>query len=401
MLSGDNMRVGYFVTHFPYENQFNDERYIANYVCSGGEIAAYELASSMARRGHEITIFTTSIEQKDSMEEHNNLSIYRYGAKFKIGDIHISFGLFRKPLEHDVDIVHAHHTTAPGVIAALIYARKMKKPLILTHHGFERFDHYGDPIRRLSVSINAAFLVNRFLSAASIIISPSAEFVEESRFLWRHKDKVRVIPNGINLADFDVTDSKEECRQKLGLPLTGNLILFLGSLVPRKGPDILVKALPEIIKGVPEVVLICGGKGVLRTKLEDRAKELGVERFVRFAGFITNDLKPLYLRAADIFVLPSTLSVEVFPIGLLEASAAGIPMVVSDLKAFSCIIKEGYNGIVTKRGDEHELANAIVHLLKNQELRDKMSKNAKKEAEDFSWERIAAETEALYYGVRA
>ena len=87
---------------------------------------------------------------------------------------------------------------------------------------------------------------------------------------------------------------------------------------------------------------------------------------------------------------------EVFPIVFLEASAAGLPMVVSDLDTFKCIIEDGYNGIVTKRGAENNLADALIYLLGNVDVREKMGMNARKKVEDYSWEKIAEETEHLY-----
>ena len=110
-------------------------------------------------------------------------------------------------------------------------------------------------------------------------------------------------------------------------------------------------------------------------------------------------MKPFYYRAADVFVLPSVMKSEVFPIVLLEASASGLPMVVSDLDTLKCIIEDGYNGIVTKRGDENNLAGAIIYLLENEGVREKMGKNAREKVKDYSWGRIAEMTEKVYEGL--
>jgi glycosyltransferase involved in cell wall biosynthesis len=134
----------------------------------------------------------------------------------------------------------------------------------------------------------------------------------------------------------------------------------------------------------------------MRVELEMLSRRLGVERNVKFAGFVEENLKPFYYRAADVFVLPSVMKTEVFPLVFLEASASGLPIVVSDLDTFKCIIEDGYNGIVTKRGDENNLADAIIYLLENEEVREKMGENAKKKVDDYSWERIAEETEKVY-----
>jgi glycosyltransferase involved in cell wall biosynthesis len=246
------------------------------------------------------------------------------------------------------------------------------------------------------LSVYNRYLLDKLLSRADVIISPSEHYIDESRFLGKYRDKIAVIPNGIELEDFDIPLSKEECKVKLDLPPNKNMILFVGNLTPYKGPDVLVKAMPMIVEEIPDVELVFVGSGKMRADMEKLSKKLGVEKYVKFAGFVEERLKPLYYRAADVFCLPSTLNTEVFPIVLLEASASGLPMIVSDLDTFKCIIDEGYNGLFTKRGDEKNLAGTITHLLENKDMSVEMGRNAKKKAKNYSWARIAEETESVY-----
>lgn len=390
------MKIGHFISHFPYKEQFKNKMYVKNYVCRGTEVAVHNLVTNLSKRHHEISIFTSSINSKGSIEKYGNLNVYRYGSYFEIGDTRISLGLFIKPFQHDVEIVHVHNNTPPGVIAGFLYAKIKNKPLIITHHGCENFDNYGSLIRKLGLSLYINFLLEKIFSCADVIISPSEAFIEESKFLKKYRDKVVVIPNGINMGDFDIPYSKEECREKLGLSIEKNIILYLGSLIPRKGPDVLVKAMHKIIKVNPDTELVLAGDGILRKELEELSKKLGLNNHIKLVGFVKEGLKPLYYKAADVFVLPSTVSMEVFPVVILEASASGIPIVVSDLDTFKCIIERRYNGLFTKRNDENNLADAIIYLLENEDVRREMGKNARKKVEDYSWERIAEETEKVY-----
>lgn len=389
------MKIGYFATNFPYKDRIINSNYNKRYPHGGTEAAAYNLAVCMGQKNHEVNVFTSSIDSKDSIERHKNIIIHRYGTNFKIESANVSYNLFRKPVIHQVDIIHTHFSTPPSELAALRYAKKKKIPFVLTYHGDAQND-FGNFLRRISVSLYNKHFLDKVLSHADVIISPSEYYIDESRFLGRYRDKIVVIPNGINLSDFDIPYSKDECREKLGLPLQNKIILSLGGLAPYKGPHVLIKAMREVIKKVPDARLILVGGSKMKGELEELARKLGVKNYVKFAGFVTEDVKPLYYRAADVFVLPSIMRKEVFPIVLLESSASGLPMVVSDLDTFKCIIERGYNGLFTKKGDEKNLADAIIYLLGNEEVREKMGKNARDKVEDYSWEKIAGKTERLY-----
>ena len=379
------MKIGYCVQHFSCKDSLNDPTYFKRYKHGGAAIVAYNLALGMAKRGHGINIFTTSIDFSDTVESYDNISIYRYGTNFRIGSSNFSFNLFLKPIKHKVDIIHIHAGNPLADLAGYVYIKRNRKtPSIITYHGDEQ-EGIGSFVRNTGVALYNKHLLDKVLSRADIIISPSEYYIDESRFLGKYRDKIVVIPNGINIDDFDIPYSKEECRVKLELPLDKSIVLFVGNLTPYKGPDVLVKAMPVIIREVPDTELVFVGSGGMREELGELSKKLRIEKYVKFAGFIEEGLKPLYYKAADVFCLPSTLNTEVFPIVLLEASASGIPMVVSDLDTFKCIIEEGYNGLFTKRGDEKNLADVIVYLLENEDIREKMGKNGRKKVEDYSY----------------
>ena len=126
------MKIGYFIANFPYPHT----TYFDRYPCGGGGVVAYSLATGIAHRGKEVSVFTTSVDSKDSIEKYENITVYRHGTKFQILNRNISFNMLFKPLKHDLDIVHLHATASPiDILSALLYAKKKKKPMILTYHG--------------------------------------------------------------------------------------------------------------------------------------------------------------------------------------------------------------------------------------------------------------------------
>lgn len=383
------MKIGYFATKFPYDQQFKQYSY------GGASLVAYYLAIEMANRGHGIDVFTTSIDSKDSNEKYKNMRIYRYGTTFRVLTSNISFGMFRKPIKHDADIAHVHFDIPPGPLAGLRYAKRKNVPLVVTYHG-DWVESYGGLIRRMGVGFHNRYLVDKLLSYANIIISPSEYYINVSRFLRKYRDKIVVIPNGVNLSDFDIPYSKEECRKKLGLPVDKKIVLYFSYLSPYKGPDVLVNAMSKIIKHVPDAELVFAGKGVMRNELEMLSTSFGIEKNVRFAGFVDDDLKALYYKAADIFCLPSMMSTECYPLTILEAMACGVPIVASKIGGIPDAVKEGENGLLVQARDSELLADAIIYLLENEDVREKMGNNGRKKVEWYSWDKIAEETEKVY-----
>ena len=387
----DNMKISYFVTGFPYKNKPFNKKYIGG----GTRVVVDNLASVLAQKRHKISIFTTSADSKSEIEEYNGIKVYRYGTNFRVGSGRFSFGLLKNPVKYPTDLIHVHVSVPVSDTAGLRCAKKKNIPLVVTYHGDLQED-IGGFIRKMSIYFYNKYLLDKVLSYADIIISPSEYYINESRFLGKYRDKIAVIPNGINIDDFDIPYSKKECREKLGLPIDKNIVLFIGTLIPYKGANVLVNAMQMITKEVPDTEVVFVGGGGMRGELKMLSKRLGVEKCVKFAGFVKESLKPLYYRAADVFVLPSTLNTEVFPIVLLEASASGLPIVISDLDTFKCIIEDGYNGIITKKEDEKNLADAVIHLLENEDTKEKMGIYGRKRVEDYSWKLIAEETEKVY-----
>ena len=387
------MRIGYFVGHFPYEDPRENKKGRYYRGIGGASLVAFNLATSMAKRGHEVSVFTTSNCRNYHVENYQDIVIYRYGTSLRIASTSLSFNLFSKSHQHKVDVVHAHGGNPMAESAALRYARMTRLPLILTYHG----DHipYGGPIVRIGALFSLHYISPKILGEARVIICPSQYYIGTSRLLSQFIDKVVVIPNGVKLDEFDIPDSREDCRHRLALSVNDHIILFVGMLYRYKAPDVLVRMMPKIVEGIPTAKLILVGTGPIRDELEGLCKQLGVDKHVTFAGYIADNFeKALYYRAADVLVLASRT--EVFPMVLLEASASGLPMVVNDLPTYRCIIDDGYNGVIAKGNNENDLAHAIIHLLKNPSLRHKMGGNARKKASDFAWDSIAAQTEEVY-----
>lgn len=388
------MKVGYFVTLFPTMNSESE-----NNVYYGSSRSAYNVAVNLALKGLDMVIFSTSSNSKDFEEEYGNVIVHRYATNIKLLSTNVSIGMFWKPLKYHVDIVNVNFDIPPGPIAGLLYAKIKKVPLVVTYRG-DWIENYGGLFRKLAVSFCNNFLVDKLLSHADVIISPSEHYIDESRFLGKYRDKIVVIPNGINIDEFDIDHSKKKCREMLNLPLGDEIILFVGTLGPHKGPDVLLKAMSMVVKSMPNTKLVFVGDGVMRNELKTLSKKLGVKKNIKFVGFIGDTTKKaMYYKSADIFVLPSTGGHEIFGNVNLEAMACSIPIVASKIGGVPDVVKDGENGLLVPPKDSEALADAIIYLLENEDVRDKMGKNGKKKVEGYSWKRIAEGTEMVYEGL--
>lgn len=379
------MRIAHFVSNFPEKGE--SEVY-------GKSLAAYNICISLAERGHEIHVFTVSNVKENSFEDHGNLKIHRYKPIIKYKSEGFSYKILKDSINYDFDLVHVHSGISAAFLAGYRFSVKKNVPLVVTWHGDSVRGHgrYQGILAGSATIFYKHLLAKRVLNRAQAIISPSEYYIDESQFLGDYKNKVFPIPNGINIDDFKVSYSQDECKEKLDL--TGKkVILFVGSLFHLKGPHVLLKSIPHILKEDKDSVFVFMGGGDVE-KYQNLSKELNIENEVRFPGYVQGELKIVYYNAADIFVLPSF--VEVFPLVLLEASASALPMIVSNLDTFKCIITEGYNGIFTKTEDENNLKDAILKLLKDDNLRITLGLNARENVRNFSWDKIAEETENLY-----
>lgn len=376
------MKIGYYTTYLPpYPG--------------GMEVVAFQLARHMALKGHEVTVFTSSLSSKDSYEQCRNMTIFKYKANFTIASAPFCFNMFLKPMKKEFDIIHAHLAAPTAALAGLWHAKLRHIPFILGYSG-DLDASFGAFVRRASTLFYNTFLHHKLLSSADIIISPTECYVKNSKFLGKYRDKTIAIAHGIVLEDFHVPYSKAECREKLSIPINFNLILFLGQLSPHKGPDVLLRAIPEIIKRNPNVETVFVGTGPLLNKLERLAHELSVNNCVRFVGYVDDSLKALFYHASDIFVLPSTTTSESFGVVNLEAMACGLPIIASNIGGIPDVVKDGENGLLVPPKDPKALAEATVRLLEDEHLRRRFSKNGREKVRMHSWPKIAEETERIY-----
>ncbi|MFC1945249.1 glycosyltransferase family 4 protein [Chloroflexota bacterium] len=386
------MKIWYFNEKLPYLDQQNFD---VQYPCGGSEIVADRLAVEMAKRGNEIHFFTTGINKRKQSVFKNGIKITRYPRSLEIMGRSFNPPLLFKAGNEKPDIIHSHVCTEMFfAFSSWYWAKRKQCPLVLTCHVNAGSYPAHIPLRnKIALIIHKQF-TDFLFSMADVIISPSEGFALENKTLCKHLDKLVCIPNGINLEEIDFSISKETCRKELGLRLDRKIILFLGNPHPNKGIEVLLRAMSKVSTEIPESKLVIVGKGTEEDRLKTLTAELGLGEVVEFAGFASGVRKSMFYRSADVFALPSFY--DIFPLTILEASAFGLPLVVSDIGAFEGIVVDGHNGLITKAGNTEDLAQKLISILGDNKLRSRIGVNAAKEAKNYSWTKIAERTEQLY-----
>ena len=376
------MNIGHFVIYFPSKKE-KIEVY-------GSEGITYTLCKELSKMGHTIKVFIPF--NKEFVEKQDNMTFYFYKSQFRIQSYNISLNLLFDSVKHKLDVVHVHNDSPMAMLAGLRYAKKKKRPLVVTWHG----DWLGaTKIRKLSAFVLNKTLVKSCLSRADAIIVPSIGYVDESNVLGKYEDKIVEIPHGVDLDELRVPYSKEESRNILKLD-DKTIVLYLSSVSEGKGAGLLLRAASKILMHNRDVQFVFVGGGRVN-EFRELARRLGIDEHVRFTGYVDEKEKLLYYNSADIFVFPSMSKHEVFPVVTIESAAFGLPIIVSDLRIFKNRIRDGYNGIYFKTGDENDLARKITYLLENEELRRRIGKNAREEVEKYyNSKRMAELTCRLY-----
>lgn len=273
------------------------------------------------------------------------------------------------------DIVHAHLQFAN--IAAGLSRLALGVPAVATLHTIE--DRAG-----LNRSGRRLWLMNRTLASfvdRVICLSPAS--AEAARQNGLTRARLEILGNGIDLSAYDAPprQSRAQLRSQLGIAQDAPLIITVAVLRPEKGVDRLVAAMPLIRDSCPAAQLLVVGDGPESARLQEQVSALGMDDAVRLAGF-RNDVPDL-LRAADIFVLP-TLG-DALPTVVMEAMAARLPVVASDVGGLSDMVTQDVEGALVPPDDVPALAAAIERLLRDTEARRKAGDAARLRAErDFS-----------------
>jgi len=337
--------------------------------------------------GHEVKILAPVGEDAPDVPE----NVIRMGKR--ITPVHFAGSISRLSLSPRIyrpvkqllereqfDIIHLHEPLMPAL--PLIVLRHSKTINVGTFHAYRETPHWG------LETLGAFFELFHNKLHGKICVSQAAlELI--SRY---YPGDYAVIPNGIDVNEFGGPEIQPIEKYMDGRPN----ILFVGRMEKRKGFRYLMRAFPYVVEAIPEARLIVAGA----YEKEDKEPFVRYARMhklnsIKFVGRISQAELPRYYKTCDVFCAPST-GFESFGIVLLEAMAAGKPIVATDIFGYRSVVDQGQEGMLVEPENERALAEAIIILLRNPNLRRDMGERGQRKAARYDWPLVARQVLAVY-----
>ena len=369
------MRILYMVFHFPP-------------ISGGGVIVVAKIANALAELGHEITVITPDVEwngEKYNPKLHHNIEVIRAETPSRnnikiaarrcyknLRDKGIELG-GRKSYDFVFSIFHPFHF-APK--AAVSCAKKLKIPSIIKIDDaiYAKSTGLKSIQRKIEKRYNSKTLQNS--SKVLVMNEHTKELVE--KYYNIKKEKISIVPNGVELKQFE---SKLKRKRQ---------IIFSGVMYEHRGLDILMKAVPIIIKKISDIQIVLVGNGPELENIKKIVKDTNIESNITFLGWVEHEKIPKILKESIIGIGPlrsSDVTKNALPIKILEYMAASLPIVAKNGTIPSDILIDGENGFSIQNSTD--LAEKIIKLLENKKMLEKFGENSKKMVEKFDWKNIS------------
>jgi glycosyltransferase involved in cell wall biosynthesis len=380
------MKIVQFVPYFP--------PYLG-----GQENYIFNLSKHLITLGHEVHIITSDYPKSESFQTIDGISIERHPCLARpLGNPIVLNMMKKQETLKQYDIVHIHNEHSFPAIIAAKSKKSVKKPLVLTCHGQLKFGNLlFDGIEKTYSQYIGRYIFTK--SDRIVVLSNSDRDYILSFGI--NREKIMTIPNAIDplnytqqhmgQTDLEIFKSKYNLKGK-------RIILYVGQIIPRKGINFLIRAIPIVKEKLKDndLIFIFIGSGSSIDALKKQADYLEIGSTVLFTGSVSSQDLCMFYKSSELYVLPS-LS-EGLPTTILEAMYFGLPVISTNIPG----IRDHFfdTALLVPPRDENALAESIINLLTDTVLAKRLSQTGKHHVlSRYTWDRVAKEYEALYKNV--
>lgn len=378
-----NLRIAHVTATFP------------PYRGGTGNVCYYN-ARELARRGHDVQVFTAALPNAAACEAPEGFIVQRLRPLVQVGNAPVLPGLLESL--RGFDVIHLHYPFILGAELVRLASFAYQTPFIVSVHN----DLIGDGARARIFSLYQRFSAYVTVRKAACLCAVSLDHYQASR-LWQalasQQLRAEELPNGVDRTLFCPSGPVHHLRERYGIPADAKLLLFVAALDRAhhfKGLGRLLQTLRTLPHNVWLLVI---GDGDLRAEYEQQAIALGIADRVVFIGAVDHADTPPFFRLADLTVLPSSPP-ESFGLVLIESLACGTPVVASNIPGVRTVVDHHRDGLLVDPHNPAALATAIGQILHNDAARQAMGRRGRAKVEArYGWQQIGSRLEAIYLDV--
>ena len=357
-------------------------RDIRNPEAGGAEVHLHETFSRIAAWGNEVTLLCSLFPGAAESERIDGIDVIRLGGKW-------TFNLtapwyYRRRLAHrSFDVVIEDINKIPALMPWFLNGPPL---MVLLHHLFgTTFYREINPVLATYLYFMERLIPRVYRRCLFEAVSESTR--DELVRMGVAADRISVVHNGLDARFLDAGDIGAPAASD---PKEPGLVIYLGRLKKYKNVDHLIQAMAIVREEVPGARLMIVGTGDRRRALEALTRAMGLEDAVHFTGFVSEEEKIRLLTRAEVAAYPS--SKEGWGITVIEANACGVPVVAARVPGLRDAVVDGETGVLVPLGDRKAMAGALIGLLRDRSVRERLAGNAAARSRQFTWENTARQT---------
>lgn len=359
------------------------------------------LSKILTRRGHEVHIFSlhAAQEQKHEIIRDEGHTHSLTGCSTLRG-LWVNLNLIRAFRQFDIVYVYTNYSLFDLCsLQSILALRALHLPFVVNLVAIGDFFHHPNFFKCLLGSVSHGTTLLAIKHSDAIIHVENTRDRETLVRLGFDEEKIRLIPLGVPDYALNPVDGSD-FRLKYGLT-DKKIILFVGRLHYLKGPHVLLRSAPEVIKHIPNAVFVfVGPDGGMKKKLLSMAKSLNIEEHIVFTDYVSESTKFEAYAASEVFVLPSLYDhVEAYSLVTSEAWTQEKPVIASSVGVMPYRIKHGVNGLLVPPRNPEKLAEAIIEVVENPEMARRLGENGKKGI--HTWYEFTRKMEECFEEARA